>query len=212
MKNSFLRKYCSKLIVIFILITSIMIGGCKKKKETHYIPSYIKQYSFFQIGSYWIYKNNKTAFIDSCFITNSPNVTFHDLTGMNNEIWETFNIQYNHSLIYESWYMFDQYHIGLHSNFDVIGMSGSSLTLGYTYKVSGLDSKIFTNLFIFDTLILNGTKHFNVLNTKYSEISNTNDTSKYFFYFEKYVGLIKIVHYDRGKDTTWSLIRYHVNY
>jgi len=212
MKNSFLWKPCSKLIVIITLITFLMIVGCKKKKETFYIPSYIKQYSLFQSGSYWIYKNDKTAFIDSCFITNSPNITFQDLTNMNTANWETFNITYDHSFIYESWYMFDTYHMGLRSNFDVIAMSGSSLTPGYIYKVSGTDSKTFTNLFIFDTLILDNTKHFNVLNTEYSEISYMNDTSRYFFYFEKYVGMIKIVHSAHGKDTTWSLIRYHANY
>ena len=197
-----------KLFFIFSLIPFLLIEGCKKKDKVVYnIPSYIKQYSLFQAGSYWIYKNNKTGLMDSCFISMPPIISFNDLTGTNTALWETFNISYNSSFIAESWYMLDEYHLGLRSNHDVVCLSGNSVTPGYFHKYSG--SLIFSNLFIFDTLMVDSVKHFNVLKTGYSEILNTSDTSNYFFYFEKQVGLIKLVHYRTGKDTTWNLIRYH---
>jgi hypothetical protein len=147
-----MKRYIRQFAVV-TLLPFLMIVSCKtKEKETHYIPSYIKQYSLFQVGSYWIYKNEITDLFDSCFIDTSPTIMFADLTSMNIDLWETFNIKYNSSFILESWYMFDKYHIGLQPNHDVVCLSGSSITPGYSYKMS--DSKIFSNLIIFDTLII----------------------------------------------------------
>jgi len=199
-----------KMFVVLSIFPVLMIFGCKKEPEKHYIPSYIKQYSLFQVGSYWIYKNEMTGLFDSCFIDKPPTISLADLQGMNTDLWETFNIKYNGSFIIESWYMFDQYHMGLLSVQDAFCLSGSSISPGYSYKMSS--SKIFSNLFFYDSLIINNKTHFNVMNTEYQEISPTNDTSKYLFYFEKSVGLIKYIYRQQDKDTIWNLVRYHVNY
>jgi len=207
---TFLMKQFMRLGILMVFILLLILDSCKKKEpEKIYIPEEVKQFTVFQSGSYWIYRNESKGELDSCFINESPNFMYEDLTNLGANLWETFNIQYHGSLIIESWYMFDQYHMGFSLNNDVMCLSGSSLVPGYSIKLE--ESKLFKNIGIIDTLIIYNTKYYNVFNTEYDQISKAGDTVKFLCYFEKNIGLIKFVNRNKGEELVWNLVRYKSN-
>lgn len=70
----------SKVLFIGFLLILCITLSCKKKKSTYYISQKLKEFCFFTSPSFWIYKNDFTGAMDSCFVSGPPIVHFFDDT------------------------------------------------------------------------------------------------------------------------------------
>lgn len=63
-------------VAVFSLLacfaTSLFLPSCKKSIPEYYIRQELKEYSVFQNGSYWIYRNDSSGINDSAFVINGP--------------------------------------------------------------------------------------------------------------------------------------------
>src|ERR1035438_6211857 len=63
----------SVLTCIIIFSGSLLFISCSKQKGNHYsISEDFKEWTLFQKGSYWIYKDDSLNTIDSTYITGTP--------------------------------------------------------------------------------------------------------------------------------------------
>jgi len=70
-----------KIRFILFCCIILLVSSCSKKNvETIYIPEYLKQYGVFQVGSYWVFKNELTGIIDSSFIVSPPYIYFNQIS------------------------------------------------------------------------------------------------------------------------------------
>ena len=205
--TSFLRKPTHGFFFFLLLLTFF---SCKKQKEvdTFYIPQFLKDYTFFNKGSYWIFKNEVTEELDSCYIISASNYFYHEGG------YDTDPLTEHEMIIFQSSFLLE-----MDADIDQVNMSFHS-TGGYCLRASisppiynyGNNSKYeyFGEL---DTLKLNEINFLKVVNTQYT--MNGLGILPYnsyvlTFYLAKSIGLIKYRQQMDNYDTTWSLIRYHI--
>jgi hypothetical protein len=168
------------------------------------------------MGSYWIFKNDTSTRIDSCYIPKSPTFTFNQY-GTDEPIYQDCSIQYGGPFLDTAEVQEGRYYLGFkNSMYPNIGNCYNCL-LDIPFQ-PGLSFN--TNLYWeklkylqqFDTLQINNITYYNVLNTQYSiYYPNYGFSAYYYYYFAKSIGVIKIMVYPpQGFPTTWNLIRYHI--
>lgn len=190
--------------VLFILL--IFLGCNKESGWKEYIPEQLKQYSIFQEGSYWVYKNEITGAIDSSYISSPPDYRYGD--PVNNpplNTYESCEISYGGTFLSHASITTDQYRLDLKKHYLILCLC-SYFQIGYT--LGGNPS--FKNLNYFDSLIVNNKTFYKVMNTQNQELINPGDTITYTNFLAKSIGLIKFRVNRNHKDTTWSILRYHV--
>jgi len=194
---------------LYIILISITLLGCKKKEvQTYYISDYLKHYSIFQFGSYWIFKNETTSMIDSSFIKSPPFFHFYQ-NYQTDPIMQICDIEYGGNFILGSQITYGNYYLSLKP-----GPGGSCLRDPFQpgwFEYNGYN-ELLKDVQAYDTLIINNIIFTNVLCTQILQFhTQKRDTSYYTFYFCKSVGLIK---YNKrlynSNDSTWSLLRFHV--
>jgi hypothetical protein len=190
-----------------VLILLFVISGCNKKpKVDHYtISDEIKQWYLFQKGSYWIYINDVTQKTDSTYINEIPEFAETWAHPENGPIVDNYTIYFKDSFLLES--SVSPFNIGLLSYHGSAGLAFvPSVGEG---KMFFIDSGIYEYIHHYDSIFLNNQTFYDIRHTRSSGPTGM-DTLKFDYYFSKFIGLIKFG-YSRGeKDTTWSLLRYHV--
>lgn len=191
----------------FLILNLIFLQGCHKKEpSTVYIPEQLKVYSVFQVGSFWIYKNETTGEIDSTIIQVSPQFSYIQISG-DGPIFEKCVINFDSPLISSSYTYLDEYWITLKNGLPSICLRSTSFQPGYIYAYNQFS--YFKNISYSDSLIINDNVFYNVMNTLYKTITLNLDTITYTFYLAKSVGLVKLNIKINNNDTTWSLIKHH---
>jgi hypothetical protein len=187
----------------------LLLSGCTKKEgQTYYLSDYIKQFSVFQVGSYWVYKNENTGEIDSSFIKSSPSFSIYQSGYSDPKIQECF-IDYGGPFISSGHLGNLGYQIG----FMNIGINGACLKSKPFQPGSSIydgSEGTYKELSIYDSLIVNDVVYHQVLNTQDQYPKNNGDTDYMNYYLVKSIGLIKFKYHYHNQDTYWSLLRYHV--
>jgi len=191
-----------------LLFVCVLLSGCKKKEQTtyYYLPQYFKDYMVYKQGSYWIYRNEVTMDFDSCYISK---VTQGFYSNDRNSLFEKILIEYK-SDFYKTCFV-DNGEVSLDSH----DLSGTCMS---TNDSPGMIFYYEDNVFYqfinhVDTIKIGNNNYTNVINSKYSEYENgppsmTKRVATYFI--AKGVGLISYRQQIGISDTTWNLIRYHI--
>lgn len=178
-----------------------MQSGCRKKNDPTYIPENVKSYTVFQVGSYWIFKNEVTGSIDSTYISEAPHYFFNGDEYIP-PYAEACAVRYGGAILSVS--------MVSPGGVDLWFLNGTYCQCLQFYNDPPGANSNFTNIKTFDSLEVNNKYYHEVINTE-SRIRFANgDTLFYTFYIAKSVGIIKLDKRKNEFDTTWSLIRSHV--
>ena len=208
-------KIYSILVISFFLLLLI---SCKKGEDPNPVivqnPNYLlspecKQWTMFQPGSYWVYRNEKTQSADCTFYK-------HGLYYNKENYYNGFH-EYNWYFVSSK--MFIQFSLagGENGNALTVRLPKFQEMIALTQK-SLLDSVvcdsvpgIYTYTLVEKLLIyrLNGNKYTNVIHTR-CRLQNS-DKYAYDFYWAKNIGIIYFKKKYDLQDTAWSLTRWHVN-
>ena len=195
-----------------IILSALIISGCKKKKgEQYYISDAFRSWTYFNLGSYWIYVNDSTLVTDSVFLRYKPQDVAIPLSSTTypptvESITTYFSsVFYSNSLakVDDSWHESFQMVFKNDPAFYPWGLLASSsdnfdtLSVGTGYNTLSKDSVFY----------IGPTQYFNVVNTQCAD----NSLSKiYTFWFAKSIGLIRVVFRNGNSGYSWSLVRHHV--
>ncbi len=198
-----------KIRFILFCCIILLVSSCSKKNvETIYIPEYLKQYGVFQVGSYWVFKNELTGIIDSSFIVSPPYFYFYQSSDLSEPAIQECDERYEGTFLGVSNLIPDDYSIGFKSGTEGNCLKNKTFQPGYIFQEDQFDS--YKEINSFDSLIVNNVKYYNVLNTQYESESYKGDSILLTFYLVKSIGLIKYDQRIGDQDTTWSLLRYHI--
>jgi hypothetical protein len=198
MKSGFLNYIIITLVIFFY--------GCSKNEHTYsYIPQELKDMSVFKNGSYWIYLNENTGLLDSCYTDGAPVIWYTDLSTKGVFHHEERIIGYLNSSFLR-WY-------SLHTTFLSYVLPNS--VVSFITDISEGDT-ILTSTYRSFTYIEKIPKY-SLNNIEYSDVFHTktawkleNDSIIYTFHIADHVGLIRLNKRIGNADTTWSLLRFHV--
>jgi hypothetical protein len=204
------------LILLFVfcsLSAGLILSGCaKKKSSTLYIPEQMIEYSVFQAGSYWVFKNEITGIDDSIYIICPPIHGFSNISGMEGgQIWEGYNIVYSGSLFQEGMVYPSEYDMIFKHG--IIPEEPCPCLMSLSFHPGFTDANIpylFKNLEYFDSLKINNNMFYQVLHTQWKWTHSQGDTTTADYFLAKSIGIIKLNQRDNKHDTTWTLLRYHV--
>lgn len=199
----------SIILSIISGFTFLLLIGCNKENKNYdYIPEQIKQYSVFQLGSYWVYKNEATGKLDSSYLAVSPYISYsHIYSDPQLRIEEKYDISFGGEFLNTASIRPSQYSIGFKHNYGSVCIYDN---INPSYSLTSDYYSSFKNLNLFDSMVVNNEIYHQVLNTQYKSWTHNGDTSIWTYYFAKSVGLIKVTMGKNHQDTTWSLLRYHV--
>ena len=201
-----MKRYHFYSAVLVIVVFSTI--NCYKREEiiTEYIPTELKEYSIFEKGSYWLYKNENDGNIDSTYIFSGPIFNYYQMSETDYTATEQCQIFYDGSFIGSTFITPDEYKLYINGH-SYVGIKPESLLPG---KIFTLESKTtLTNINLLDSItIYNHTFH-NVFVTQWQRIYSQTDTFRYTSYFVKKVGLVKFTCRMHNVDTTWTLVNCH---
>ncbi|MCX6305488.1 MAG: hypothetical protein NT040_11020 [Bacteroidetes bacterium] len=194
--------------VQLLLLLSVFIGCSKKSGYNEYIPEQLKQYSVFQEGSYWVYKNESTGMIDSSYLLKPPVYLYNDpVNDPPQNRYETCDIYFGGTFLLHSTTSTSDYLMSFKNASGSVCLY-NNFQPGYTLDNDYYHS--FMNLNYFDSLIINNKTFYHVMNTQYKSWNHQGDTTTYTYYLAKSIGLIKFTLDKNHQDTSWSILRYHV--
>ena len=170
------------------------------------------EYSVFQAGSYWVFKNEISGMDDSIYIINSPGHSYWNISGMEGgQIWEFYNVVYAGSLFQDALVYPSEYDMVFRNGFyyeeQIPCLMAASFQPGYIQE-DILYS--FKNLGYFDSLEINNKMFYNVIHTQWQKTPNSGDTTTADYFIAKSIGFIKLSLKENKHDTTWTLLSYHV--
>ncbi|MCX6305627.1 MAG: hypothetical protein NT040_11725 [Bacteroidetes bacterium] len=183
------------LYLIFLLL---LFAGCRKKNEPTYISEKLKSFAVFQVGSYWIYKNEKTGNLDSIFISEVPHFFFNGNENIPPFVQEC-SMRYGGTIISGS--------VVYPENEELVFQNDHSGSCIQFYTPTPGSNGSFSNISTFDSLEINNKYYHEVINTKNRFQFSNGDTLIYTFFIAKSVGIIKLNKKTNDSDTTWSLLR-----
>lgn len=211
-----MKYFASRKLIVAILILFTFFSCKKKEVQTIYISDFLKEYTVFPLGSYWIFKNDTSTIIDSCYLLKSPTFSFKQY-GADEPTYENCNIAYGGPFLTKAIIEKGRYYIGFKNtmfpntgNFNNCLMDVPFQT-GLTFNTDQYWEKL-KYVSHFDTLQVNNTTFYDVICTRYSIFYHYFGFSAYFYYyFAKSIGVIKITWYNpQGPPSTWNLIRYYI--
>lgn len=198
-------------IQFFFLLISLIIGSCCNHAETYMVPEDFKQYFFFPVRSYWVYKNQFDKY-DTLSVTKiESNIVKEDAESC--EQYEEIIVQYhssqsgNHELFtikmfeyfsfcsygYSNSYFNELTHFGTNTNKDS--------------KVNGCSTEI--QWWMLDTLVVNNKEYYAVYaNKTITKMPSSITDYPIMCYFKENIGLIKR---ELQNGEIWELVEYKIN-
>ncbi len=201
-----------RISIIFIFVCCLPIISCTKKPDPiHYtISNDFRKWVDFQNGSYWVYLNENSSFVDSCYFSGAR------LTAT----------VYNYK---DQGYIYDDISISLTSKFcriifiqanaDYSFARIGTIQGGAEYQLrtnANVGQKIriglgtYEEVEVLDSLRINNNTFLNIRHTRTIYPMLPGDIIQD-YYFSNGVGLIKFHQSFLNTDSTWSLLRYHTN-
>jgi hypothetical protein len=201
----------TRMIICSALITMAFALGCHKKGvDTHYVSQFLKDYTVFKPGSYWIYKNETTGKTDSCYIIKFTDIFRQDAGYSTDPYLEFILVSYQSEVLTSMYIDVDQ------ATLSCKFAEGNCLRASNVPPVFEYDKyHKYEFLGSFDTVNVNGVNFADIVNTKYSQngagvLPYNNYVLTY--YLSKSIGLIKYRQQLDNYDTTWTLLRYHIQH
>ena len=196
-------------ILCFVLCCLLIISCNKKPSPTHYtISNDFRKWVDFQNGSYWVYINDNSGLVDSCYFRGT----------------RLAYTVYNYK---DQGYVYDVIDFVLASKFlEIIYIQANA---DYTFAIigtikGGTEYQLRTNanigqkirvglgtyeeVEVLDSLKINNNTFMNIRHTRTIYPLLPGDIIQDYF-FSKGVGLIKFHQTFLNTDSTWSLLRYH---
>jgi len=198
------------IISITLLFISFSTISCSKKKSasTEYIPSALKDYSIFQSGSYWRFKNETTGNYDSTYIAHGLSFTYnHEGDNDYSPILECCTIHYSGSFLQETYIEPTAYTL-FFKGLQLEAIDPSPFLPAHFIELDPITS--LTNMSTLDSMTIYNNKFYNVFITKWQRIRSSTDTVRCFSYFVKKIGLVRFERYENRTDTIWNLMNYHI--
>ena len=191
-----------------MLLILLTLPGCKKQQKvtSEFIPSELKEYTLFQPGSFWIYKNEITGAIDSSYITKKPEFVYHS-EGYDIDTLEICHIYFDGTFISST--QLEPHHYYMYINrYEFEAIRPTSFTPDQIFNFGGgATLKYFP---LIDSMTIDNTTFHNVFVTQHQYVSLAGDTFSNTSYFVKKIGLIKFNRKVPNADTTWHILTYHV--
>ena len=188
--------FCEPFI---LLLAFVFISGCKKEgTEYHYLSSEIKEWSVYQPGSYWIYKNEVTGLIDSSYIKSQPEVRFDWI-----QVTDRYAIAQEEIRYVVSGSFLQVLYIDQSGSWEQFYNQSGHRNYGLLWYIKG---EGFHKTEKIQNFQINDTSYSNVLHSVYNV---STDTSFVESWIVKNVGVIKYLKRIGNIDTTWTLMRYH---
>jgi hypothetical protein len=190
----------SNICEAFILLMAfVFISGCKKEStEYQYLSSEIKEWSVYQPGSYWIYKNEVTGLIDSSYIKSQPEVRFDWI-----QVTDRYAIAQEEIRYVVSGSFLQVLYIDQSGSWEQFYNQSGHKNYGLLWYIKG---EGFHKTEKIQNFQINDTSYSNVLHSVYNV---STDTSFVESWIVKNVGVIKYLKRIGNIDTTWTLMRYH---
>jgi hypothetical protein len=202
-------------VKMFFGLLSIMVilASCAKKTDsTIYIPDQFKKYSLFKLGSYWIFKNEKSFSTDSSYISKPPFMQYEQFE--NNGTTSTLEfcqIYYEGKLINHTSISAYHYTMWLLNAYASSCLIPGCFSPGFVNNETSYST--FKTIEYLDSLKINNNLFRSVIHTQHTDFFSNNDTVIYNYYLAPGIGLVKFElfnsHANRA-DTTWTLIKYHI--
>jgi hypothetical protein len=186
-----------------------MISCIKKQSaSTEYIPSTLKDYSIFQLGSYWLYKNEITGNYDSTYIADGLSFTYnHEGDNDYSSILECCTIHYSGSFLQETYVTPTAYTL-FFKGLQLEAIDPSSFFPNHVFEIDPETN--LTNISTLDSMTIYNNKFYAVFITKWQRIRSYTDTLRCISYFVKKIGLVRFERYENRTDTIWNLMNYHI--
>jgi len=209
-------RFKKSFIAILLILTCIGLADCRKKSSLEYYPisDDLKQLFLYQQGSYWVYQNDKSSYIDSIYINQAPKMYQEEIiylgddtrtiTGYEDNIQISFNGKAYKSSTFDYLGPALVFSDGVGTNyFNPAFPQGKLIVFGPDASYEYVDH--------FDSLLINNHYYFDVLHTKAAYVVEdlAHDTNRFEVYFARHQGLLKITKSIAGVDTTWTVLRCH---
>ena len=183
-----------KIILILPILLSLILFSCRKPEpdppEQHQLRQEIKDWGYFEMGSYWVFQNDSTLYIDTLRVTRVDTIETGSkldskLTGIKSDIYNGFRINLESSL--------SEYSIFL--NFDCGSSYVEEITFAEQiflrtslYEINQFENKelVFSNSFMllsWDEKKLNN-KYLNKEDSSWTRHTRHNDAFSYIFNYD----------------------------
>jgi hypothetical protein len=199
-----------KLPFIFVLLSLIFTNCSKKETPEHYVISAdFKKWVDFNDGSYWVFINENSGLIDSCYIIHKEDFTdtYYQDAGY---VYDVINIILSRGTFFNGIYIraeanFNWAGIGLTKGVGDYGLrndikKSQKIVVGKgTYEVVD----------VLDSMQINNYYFRNVIHTR-SANPWTVDSIIHEYFFSKGIGMIRLRQTLMNTDSTWNLLRWKV--
>lgn len=214
-----MSKHSTKLVILTLLVSLIALSGCGKLSQNstiyYKISQTMKDYCYFDKGSFWIYQNDSTGVTDSVIVTDiNSYIAFHPLDASGNAYsYNVIEATYNNnpyikltglyagepgvngkSGMYRIFYTKDTFALALAPGFKI----------GEPQLLGGQEG-VYTNIDSAVSLSINGLNFNNVYHTREKVSLQNGDTTQTDFYFAPHYGLVKWIISHQGKTLSYSL-------
>jgi hypothetical protein len=84
--------------IIYLLLTLVLFSCEKETYQYFYIPDSVKAWGLYQVGSYWIYKDEDTGQLDSVYVYDVKRTTEDEVSDkLHHRIYESFHVFFRNS-------------------------------------------------------------------------------------------------------------------
>jgi hypothetical protein len=204
-----MKVYNMRKFLFFFVFLSLILTNCyKKENPEHYVISAdFKKWVDFNEGSYWVYRNENSGVIDSCFIVHKEAVTYREYSDAG-YFYDIILIILSRCTFFQSIAIqaeanFDWATIGLINGTEENSLrsdiqKGQRIAVGQgTYEVVD----------VLDSIQINNYYFRNVIHTR-STNNWTTGSIIHDYFFSKGIGLIRLHQELMDTDSTWNLLRW----
>lgn len=219
-----MNKHSTNFFILVLFITVASLSGCNSlfKNDTPYykISQSMKNYCYFEKGSFWIYQNDSTGVVTDSVIVSDINsyIAFHALDANSAAFnYDAIEASYNtNPLVYMTGIYAGKpggngqgglYRIFFTKDTFALAMA-PGFNIGEPQLIGGMEG-VYTNIDSAASLSFNGFNFSDVFHTQEKVSMNGADTTRFDFYFAPHYGLVKWVKSYHGTTASYSLKSFH---
>ncbi|MBN2614127.1 MAG: hypothetical protein JXR71_00405 [Bacteroidales bacterium] len=216
-----MNKHSTNLIILaFLTAVAVFVSGCNSifKSNTPYykLSPTMKEYCFFDTGSYWVYQNDSTGISDTIKAGDIASyVAYH----AQNDISPSFSYDVVETLYDTNSFNFASSGIfagpdgasgqgGLYRIFFTDSTFVLAFAPGYKFgeeQLLGGMEGIYTNVDSIPNMSFNGMNFTSIYHTREKAVFAQGDTTNFDFYFAPKYGLIRWIRSYKGDTASFSL-------